>query len=88
MQLNQAKNEIEKLKLQLQEKSIDMKYATDDKKIDAQYMGQVSPQLQQASDNLSVQNVQEQLPQQQAPQQPIDPKRSLLKRMIDKVRGR
>lgn len=56
-QLEQAKLEIEKLKLALQEKQIDMKYATDDKMIDARFLGTVAPALQQSSDALAMQNI-------------------------------
>lgn len=57
-QMEGANKQIEMLKLQLQDKAINMKFATDDKMIDARFLGQVAPALQQSSDGLAMQNIQ------------------------------
>lgn len=57
-QMEAANKQIEMLKLQLQEKSIDMQFATNDKMIDARFLGSVAPALQQSSDAKSAQIVQ------------------------------
>lgn len=120
-QLEQAKLEIDRLRLELEDKAIDMKFATDDKMINARYMGTVMPALQQSSDALAMQNImheqqkeiqqndqrhqqmmQQAAAQQAMQQQAVEPtaepvqepepveseKQGMLKRLMNKIRGK
>ncbi len=58
LELREKEVEAKLMDLKLKEKAMDMKYATDDKMIDARYLGTVNPALQASSDALAMQNIQ------------------------------